>query len=582
MSFLPMTLSEFGGAQVDFVLVTGDAYVDHPSFANALIGKWLVLNGYSVGVIAQPDWQKADDFKRFGRPRLGFLVSAGNMDSMVNLYTAAKRKRRTDSFSPGGKTGHRPCRASIVYTNRIREAYGDVPVIIGGIEASLRRFAHYDYWEDAVRQSILADCGADLLVYGMGENPLLEIAEALASGIRVSDITYVKGTCYPSKNLDRVYGYVQTPSLEEVQKDKRKYCRAFVLQSDERESPVVQMQRDFYTVANPPSEPLTIRQMDRIYGMDFEGRPHPSYKEDIPALAEVQFSITSQRGCVGGCAYCAIYFHQGKHMQKRSRESILEEAEKLTRREGFKGYIHDVGGPTANFYGAGCLNPKGVCTKKRCLAPGKCKYLRVSHSEYVEILKELRAVPGVKKVFVRSGIRYDYALMDNDAFLRELAAHHVSGQLRVAPEHVSDDVLKIMGKPGIEIYKQFVNRFNDLSSRLNMKQYVQPYFMSSHPGCTIGDAVRLAEYLRDSGFVPEQVQDFYPTPGTVATCMYYTGMDPYTGRPLYVAKTADEKAMQRALMQYNRPENRQMVLRALKAAGREDLIGKEKRCLVRE
>lgn len=582
MDFLPMFGSECENLPVDFVLVTGDAYVDHPSFANALIGRWLVLNGYSVGIIAQPDWNSSEDFERFGRPRLGFLVSAGNMDSMVNLYTVNKRKRKTDAYSPGGKTGRRPRRASIVYTNRIRSVYGDVPVILGGIEASLRRFAHYDYWDDSVRESILADSGADLLVYGMGEKPILEIAEALAAGINVADVTYVQGTCYAAKDLDRVYEYVCTPSLAEVKSDKRKYCEAFSLQSDERESPVVQMQQDFYIVANPPAGPLTQEMMDRIYGMDFQGRPHPTYMQDVPALEEVRFSITSQRGCIGGCAYCSIYFHQGKSLQKRSEESILAEAKKMTAQKDFKGYIHDVGGPTANFYGAGCNNPKGVCTKRRCLVPSKCKYLRIDHASYIGVLKKMRALPGVKKVFIRSGIRYDYALMDSDEFIRELAAHHVSGQLKVAPEHVSDDVLRIMGKPPLEIYKKFVNKFNIISKRLHLKQYVLPYFISSHPGSTLQDAVQLAEYLRDTGFVPDQVQDFYPTPGTTATCMYYTGMDPKTGKAVYVAKTVEEKAMQRALMQYNRPENRQLVLRALKRAGREDLIGEEKRCLIRD
>ena len=582
MSFLPMSGSECEKLPVDFILVTGDAYVDHPSFANALIGRWLSLNGYSVGIIAQPDWNSNVDFERFGRPRLGFLVSAGNMDSMVNLYTVNKRKRKADAYSPGGKTGLRPKRASIVYTNRIRAAYGDVPVILGGIEASLRRFAHYDYWEDGVRESILADSGADLLVYGMGEKPILEIAEALASGLRVSDVTYIKGTCYTAKNLERVYEYKAAPSFGEVKSDKRKYCEAFCLQSDERENPVVQMQQDFYIVANPPAEALSQEMMDRIYGMDFQYRPHPAYLQDVPALEEVRFSITSQRGCIGGCAYCSLYFHQGRRLQNRSEKSILAEAKKMTSQKNFKGYIHDVGGPTANFYGAACLNPKGVCTGRKCLVPQKCKYLRVNHTEYVNVLKHLRALPGVKKVFIRSGIRFDYAMMDDGEFIRELAAHHVSGQLKVAPEHVSDDVLRIMGKPPIEIYKKFVNKFNTLSKRLHLKQYILPYFISSHPGCTLRDAVELAEYLRDTGFVPDQVQDFYPTPGTVATCMYYAGMDPKTGKPVYVAKTTEEKAMQRALMQYNRPENRQLVLRALKRAGREDLIGEEKRCLVRE
>ncbi len=582
MSFLPMTAAEVGGRELDFILVTGDAYVDHPSFANALIGKWLEMNGYGVGIIAQPDWNSLDDFKRLGRPRLGFLVSAGNMDSMVNLYTVNKRRRKDDAYSPGGKAGLRPKRATIVYTNKIREAFGDIPVIVGGVEASLRRFAHYDYWDDAVRQSILADSGADLLVYGMGENPVLEIADALASGIAVRDITYIKGTCYPAGNLERVYEYKETPSFEEAVKNKHSYCDAFMMQMNERENPVAQMQRDFYAVQNPPAEPLTEEQMDSVYGMDFEYRPHPFYKEHIPALDEVKFSLTTQRGCIGGCAYCSIYYHQGKHLQNRSEESVLAEAKKMTADREFKGYIHDVGGPTANFYGARCENPRGVCTKRRCLTPQKCKYLRVSHAEYVGLLKKLRALPGVKKVFVRSGVRHDYALMDNGAFIRELASHHVSGQLRVAPEHVSDDVLRIMGKPSIDNYKQFVNKFNQTSNRLHIKQYVLPYFLSSHPGCTLKDAIALAEFIRDEGFIPDQVQDFYPTPGTIATCMYYTGMDPTTQKPVYVAKSAKEKEMQRALMQYSRPQNKQIVLKALRQAGREDLIGKEKRCLIRD
>ncbi len=582
MKFLPMSIAESGLAEVDFVLVSGDAYVDHPSFANALIGRWVAQNGYSVGMIAQPDWHTPRDFMRFGRPRLGFLVSAGNMDSMVNLYTAAKKLRKTDAYAPGGKTGLRPKRASIVYTNRIREAYGDIPVILGGIEASLRRFAHYDYWDDEVRQSILADSGADLLVYGMGEIPILEIAEALESGICVSDIVYVKGTCYKAPDLSRVYEAAQAPSFIEARSDKVKYCDAYLMELYERSFPVAQKQRDFYIVQNPPADPLSEEQMDRIYGMDFSCRAHPFYTEKIPALAEVQFSITSQRGCVGGCAYCSIFFHQGKQIQPRSGESILKEAQKMTKMRGFKGYIHDVGGPTANFYGARCKNPKGPCKKGKCLYPAKCRYLKVSHTSYMDVLKRLRALPGVKKVFIRSGIRYDYALLDDGRFIRELAAYHVSGQLKVAPEHVSHDVLSVMGKPDIGIYKKFVNKFNAASKRLKLKQYVLPYFMSSHPGCTLADAVMLAEYMRDTGFLPEQVQDFYPTPGTAATCMYYTGMDPKTKKNVYVARDAEEKEMQRALLQYRLPKNRQLVLKALKRAGREDLIGKEKRCLLRE
>jgi uncharacterized radical SAM protein YgiQ len=580
MKFLPITRSESGPEKVDFVLVTGDAYVDHPSFANALIGRWLWSNGYSVGIVAQPDWHETKDFMRFGRPRLGFLVSAGNMDSMVNLYTAAKKPRKSDAYSPGGKTGLRPKRASIVYTNRIREAYGDVPVILGGIEASLRRFSHYDYWDDTVRQSILADSGADILVYGMGENPVLEIAEALSSGIKVSDIIYITGTAYTSRDLCRSYEAVEIPSFKEVNQSKKKYCDAYLIQADKRDVPVAQMQRDFYVVQNPPAEALSQDQMDRIYGMDFSYQAHPSYREKIPALEEVKFSITSQRGCLGGCAYCSLYFHQGKSIQNRSGQSILGEAKKMTQMRDFKGYIHDVGGPTANFYGARCTRLNGPCTSRRCLVPQKCRYLRVSHGEYVDVLKKLRDLPKVKKVFIRSGIRYDYALLDNDTFLHELAAHHVSGQLKLAPEHVSHEVLALMGKPDMSVYKKFESKFNTASKRLKLKQYILPYFMSSHPGCTLAHAVELAEYMRDTGFSPKQVQDFYPTPGTEATCMYYTGMDPRSKKPVYVARSAEEKRMQRALLQYRKPQNRKLVLKALKAAGREDLIGREKRCLV--
>jgi len=582
MNYIPITKAESGLEQVDFVLVTGDAYVDHPSFANALIGRWLIENGYSAGIIAQPDWHSAKDFMRFGRPRLGFLVSAGNMDSMVNLYTAAKKHRKTDAYSPGGRTGLRPKRASIIYTNRIREAYGNIPVILGGIEASLRRFSHYDYWSDEVRQSILADSGADLLVYGMGENPVIEIADALSSGISVSDIIYVKGTCYPAKDLSRSYEAVQTPSFEAVLEDKGKYCDAYLMQSAGVKTPIAQRQRDFFIVQNPPADLLTAEQLDRIYAMDFKYQAHPSYKEKVPALSEVKFSITAQRGCIGGCAYCSIYYHQGKQIQPRSEESILEEARKMAAMDDFKGYIHDVGGPTANFYGARCTRPQGTCMKRGCLFPSKCRYLRVSHTEYLHVLKKLRELPGVKKVFIRSGIRYDYALMDNDAFLNELAAHHVSGQLKAAPEHVSKEVLNKMGKPDFETYKKFVNKFNAASKRLKLNQHILPYFMSSHPGCTLAHAIELAEYMRDTGFSPEQVQDFYPTPGTLATCMYYTGMDPNTKKPVYVARSPEEKEMQRALLQYKLPRNRTLVLRALKKAGREDLIGKEKRCLLRE
>ena len=583
MAFLPLSLKEAGCDRVDFVLVSGDAYVDHPSFACALIGQWLKHLGYTVGIIAQPDFHTEKDFMRFGRPRLAFLIAPGNLDSMVNLYTANKHRRKQDDYAPDGKTGLRPKRACIVYSGRIRQAYGDVPIIIGGIEASLRRFAHYDYWDDAVRQSILCDSGADLLVYGMGEKPIAEIAEALDSGLPIEQITYVRGTCYAAKTLEQVYDYVQVPAFGEVCGNKNAYCDAFAIQSKEQERCVVQQQRDFYLIQNPPSEPLTMREMDEVYDLPFMRMPHPSYKETIPALQEVKFSITCVRGCMGGCAFCSIGFHQRKMIQCRSEQSILAEAQTYIKDPEFKGYIHDVGGPTANFYGARCLNPNGPCTSRRCLTPNKCRYLQVDHHPYVRLLRKLRAQPGIKKVFIRSGIRFDYALMDrSDEFIRELARFHVSGQLKLAPEHVAPEVLKVMGKPDFSVYKRFKQKFESMSNGLHKKQYILPYFISAHPGCTLPDAVKLAEYIRDSGFMPKQVQDFYPTPGTVSTCMYYTGMDPYTKKKVYVPKSEKERAYQRALMQFKLPGNRKTVIAALKEAGREDLIGRTKKCLIRE
>ncbi|MBC5647045.1 YgiQ family radical SAM protein [Christensenella tenuis] len=583
--FLPISkadMAERGIAQLDFVLITGDAYVDHPSFAHAIISRYLVAHGYSVGIIAQPSWKTADDFKRLGRPRLGFLISAGNMDSMVNLYSVTKHRRAKDLYSPGGKTGKRPARSTIIYTKKIREAYGDVPVIIGGIEASLRRFAHYDYWDDVVKPSILAESGADLLVYGMGERPIIEIAEALDGGLAVRDITYIEGTVYFTPTLERVYEYKKLPAFREVRADKKTYAKAFMTEMHERGQALVQEHKDGFVVQNIPARALSQKELDFVYAMPFMRTAHPMYEKPIPALEEVKFSITATRGCIGACAFCALYYHQGKDVAWRSIGSIVGEAEEMTKDAEFKGYIHDVGGPTANFYGVKCTNPKGRCTKRRCLTPEKCRFLKENHAEYIRLLRKVRTVNGVKKVFIRSGIRYDYALLNQSGdFIRELAAHHVSGQLKLAPEHVSADVLKLMGKPGIEKYQRFCQKFNAASQRVKKKQYVLPYFMSSHPGCTLTDAVRLAEFIRDTGFMPEQAQDFYPTPGTLATCMYYTGLDPETGRKVYIPRSAEEKAMQRALIQYKNPKNRGIVKKALLKAERDDLIGQGKKKLIR-
>lgn len=569
--------------QLDFVLVTGDAYIDHPSFAHAIISRYLVAHGYSVGIIAQPSWKTAEDFKRLGRPRLGFLISAGNMDSMVNLYSVTKHRRAKDMYSPGGKAGKRPARSTIVYTKKIREAYGDVPVVIGGIEASLRRFAHYDYWDDAVKPSILAESGADILVYGMGERAITEIAEALDGGLAARDITYVEGTLYRAPNLERVYEYKKMPSLKQVRQDKETYARAFMTQMKERRATLVQEHTDCFIVQNVPAAPLNQKELDFVYALPYMRQAHPSYTQPIPALEEVMFSITATRGCIGACAFCALYYHQGKDVAWRSVKNVMNEAEEMTLDSAFKGYIHDVGGPTANFYGVKCTNPKGRCNTRRCLTPEKCRFLKENHAEYLKLLRRLREIPKVKKVFIRSGIRYDYALLDQSGeFIKELAAFHVSGQLKLAPEHVSPDVLKMMGKPDIEKYRQFCQKFEAASQRARKKQYVLPYFMSSHPGCTLADSVRLAEYIRDTGFMPEQAQDFYPTPGTLATCMYYTGIDPETGKKVYIPKTAEEKAMQRALIQYKNPKNRGMVKKALKKAERDDLIGNGKKKLIRE
>ena len=587
--FLPLTREEMenrGWDRPDFCLVTGDAYVDHPSFGTAIIGRVLESQGFKVAVIAQPDWKSVHDFQRFGRPRLGFLVNSGNIDSMVCHYTASKKRRSDDAYTPGGKTGARPDRAVIVYTNMIRQAYRNIPVIIGGIEASLRRFAHYDYWEDKVRRSILVDSGADLLIYGMGERPVVEIAQALAAGIPIGQITYVNGTCYQAPSLEGVDAVKEIESFEQVRTDKHAYARAFLEQH--RQTDAIRGQRlaqkhgDGYLVMNPPAMPLSMQEMDAVYALPYMRAPHPSYQAHIPGVDEVEFSITSCRGCYGGCSFCALTYHQGRRVQVRSHASILEEAERMTRSPRFKGYIHDVGGPTANFRQTACKQQQknGVCPDRPCLYP-RCKNLVVDHEDYRKLLVKLRKLPGIKKVFVRSGLRYDYMMYDtNEAFFRELVEHHISGQLKVAPEHISDRVLARMGKPPRALYDQFVHKYRTLNEQLGKNQYIVPYFMSSHPGSDLHAAIELACYLKKTGQRPEQVQDFYPTPGTLSTTMFYTGLDPRTMEPVYVPRSYEEKRMQRALLQFYRKENAPLVRQALRKAGREDLIGYAAHCLV--
>ena len=592
--FLPITPEDMHSRGIetpDFVYVIGDAYVDHPSFGAAIVSRVLESAGYSVCIIAQPDWHSCEDFKRFGRPRLGFLVTSGNIDSMVNHYTAAKKRRNTDFYSPGGKAGCRPGRAVIVYCNRIREAYGrDVPVIIGGIEASLRRFAHYDYWSDRVRRSILIDSGADLLIFGMGEHQIVEIADMLNAGVPVGDLKFTDGTVYLESDKNTLpENTVIVNSYDEVSSDKTAYAEAFLKQSAEQDAvrgkPVAQLDRDFYVVQNPPSMPLTTQELDDVYMLPYARDYHPIYKSQggVPAISEVKFSLTSCRGCFGGCSFCALTFHQGRTITSRSHESLLAEAEMLTKLPGFKGNIHDVGGPTANFRAPSCKRQltHGVCKNRQCLFPTPCKNLEVSHSDYLSLLRKLRKINGVKKVFVRSGIRYDYLLYDNDeSFFTELCKYHISGQLKVAPEHISDHVLKYMGKPGQSVYEKFSDKFYEINERLGKKQFLVPYLMSSHPGSRIKDAVYLAEFLRDNHMNPEQVQDFYPTPGSLSTCMYYTGIDPRTMTEVYVPKSYEEKQMQRALLQYKRPENHNLVRKALIIAERTDLIGSGPKCLI--
>ena len=591
--FLPMTqedLRERGWEQLDFVLVSGDAYVDHPSFGTAVIGRVLENRGYKVGIIAQPTWQSTKDFKIFGKPRLGFLVTAGNIDSMVNHYTVAKKKRHDDLYSPGGKGGYRPDRATIVYSHRIKEAYSDVPIILGGIEASLRRFAHFDYWSDKVRRSILLDAKADVIVYGMGERQIIEIAEALDSGIPIEEITFIKGTVYKTKDKDRPYNPITLPHYDKILQSKKSYAESFMTQYNNMDAivgkPLIEPYRGFYVVQNPPHEPMSQAELDSIYSLRYARMYHPRYEDQggIPAIKEVQFSLISNRGCFGSCNFCALTFHQGRVVQSRSHQSILAEAQNIIWEPEFKGYIHDVGGPTANFRHRACEKQEkhGVCTDKQCLFPSPCSQLKIDHQDYLTLLRKLRELPNVKKVFVRSGLRYDYLIHDqDDEFFKELCEHHISGQLKVAPEHVSSDVLQKMGKPGKDVYQRFVEKYNKVNVDLGKKQFIVPYLMSSHPGSTLKDAIELAEYLRDLGYMPEQVQDFYPTPGTLSTCMYYTELDPRTMEKVYVPKTAHEKAMQRALIQYRKPQNYNLVVEALTKAGRRDLIGFGKHCLIR-
>lgn len=583
-------LNKLGWEQLDFVFVSGDAYVDHPSFGPAVVCRVLLDAGYKVGIIAQPDWNDPNSISVMGKPRLGFLVSSGNMDSMVNHYYVSKKRRRTDSFTPGGVMGKRPDRAAIVYTNLIRKTYRDVPIILGGIEASLRRFAHYDYWDDKVRRSILFDSGADLLVYGMGEHQIREIAEYLNNGIDVQYIMHIPGTCYVAESLDHLDQFIEIDPYESVSTDKISYAKSFKIQNDEQDpirgQTLVQRHANRFVVQNPPTMPLERSEMDWVYKLGFQRNYHPSYEAmgGVPAIQEVKLSIISERGCYGNCSFCALTFHQGRIVQSRSHDSILEEAVQITKDSDFKGYIHDVGGPTANFREPACERQLkyGACKNKQCLFPEPCGNLNVTHEDYLTLLRKLRGLEGVKKVFIRSGIRYDYLMHDpSDDFFYELCEHHVSGQLKVAPEHIDETVLNYMGKPSGKLYGAFVDKFNKVNQTLGKEQYVIPYLMSSHPGSTLKSAIKLAEYLRDIQYTPEQVQDFYPTPGTLSTCMYHTGLDPRTLKEVYVPKTSGEKAMQRALLQFKNPKNYNLVYEALVLSNRQDLIGYHKKALIK-
>ena len=591
--FLPVTKEEMlekGLSQMDFVYVCGDAYVDHSSFGMAIITRVLESFGYSVGIICQPDWNNPESINVFGEPRLGFMVSAGNMDSMVNHYTVSKKRRHQDAYSPGGQIGKRPDYAVIVYCNIIRKTYKKTPIIIGGIEASLRRLGHYDYWSNKVRRSILLDSGADIISYGMGEKSVVEIADALNSGMDVSDITFVDGTVFKTRNPDYLYDAVKLPDFEEIKNDKVKYAESFAIQYKNTDPFTGKRMYEtydgaMYVVVNKAAKPMTTMELDDVYALPYMRDYHPMYEKDggIPAIKEIKFSLTSNRGCYGECNFCALTFHEGRIVQARSHESIIKEAKECINDKDFKGYIHDVGGPTAEFRKPACKKQLkyGACTNKKCLYPKPCENLEVDHSDYLSLLRKIRKIPGIKKVFVRSGFRFDYVVADKDkSFLKELCKYHVSGQLRVAPEHISDNVLSKMGKPGVNIYDKFCKEFEKVNKELGLKQYIVPYLMSSHPGSTLKDAIALAEYLRSLGYMPEQVQDFYPTPGTVSTCMYYTGIDPLTMNKVYVAKDPHEKAMQRALIQYRDPSNYELVKEALIKEHREDLIGFGKECLI--
>lgn len=593
MAFLPITKAEMedrGWTEPDFVLVTGDAYVDHPTFGHAVIGRVLESRGYRVAILSQPDWHSAEEFKRFGKPRLGFLLTSGNVDSMVNHYSVSKNRRKADRYSPGGKTGARPDRALIVYSNRAKEAYQDAPIILGGIEASLRRTAHYDYWENRIRRSILLDSKADLLVYGMGEQTILEIAESLDSGISVEDITWVKGTAYIKRGTHETLpigsfskSAVELPSFEEITESKKKYAESFRIQYQNQDAIhghtlIEPYGESNFLIVNPPTEPLSTMELDDVFELPYEGTYHPAYEVlgGVPAIEEVKFSIVANRGCYGGCAFCAITYHQGREVRGRSKESIVKEATLLTKRADFKGYIHDIGGPTANFHQPGCEHQLeyGVCKNKECLYPMPCKKLVVGQKEYLEILRAVRGLPGVKKAFVRSGLRYDAILAEpDDEFLEELCKHHISGVLKVAPEHISNRVLSRMRKPSKAVFIEFAEKYRTVNERIGKKQYLIPYLISSHPGSELKDAIELALFLKEWGFIPDQVQDFYPTPGTLSTCMYYTGLDPITGEEVYVPRDPREKQLQRALLHFHKKENQALVREALEKAGRRDLIG---------
>ena len=594
MGFLPISAEDMrkeGIEQLDFVYVIGDAYVDHPSFGHAIISRVLESHGYRVGIISQPDWKDDCSISILGSPKLGFLVSAGNMDSMVNHYFVSKKHRQNDAYTPGGEAYKRPDYAAVVYGNLIRRTYKNIPIIIGGIEASLRRLAHYDYWSDKLKRSILLDSQADLISYGMGEKSIIEIADALAGGIPVSDITFVPGTVYKTKDISGIYDSITLPAYESMKEDRRQYADSFAIQYRNTDpftakTLIEEYPHQVYVVQNPPQPPLTTAEMDDVYALPYMRTYHPSYEEKggVPAISEIKFSLISNRGCFGGCNFCALTFHQGRILQTRSHESIVEEAKLLIKDPDFKGYIHDVGGPTANFRKPSCEKQltKGVCADRQCLFPKPCPNLSADHTDYLSLLRKLRALPGIKKVFIRSGIRFDYLLADkDDTFFKELVEHHISGQLKVAPEHISDAVLSKMGKPGRTVYEQFVRKYGKINESLGKKQFLVPYLMSSHPGSTLKEAVELAEYLRDLGYMPEQVQDFYPTPSTVSTVMYYTGIDPRSGKTVYVCKNPHEKAMQRALIQYRNPNNYDLVYEALTKAGRKDLIGFDPKCLIR-